>query len=259
VTRIRRALPEDTPAIVELVKASFHPRDLDMTVFGCLGFAEYVRGELSTAPAFAGSHHLVAESEKELAGYVEMRKTPEGVWLNYVATAAPFRGRGVGGRLVQEALRSAGVKPGTLWQLDVFEANQTAYAWYRRLGFEPVARGGFWRVQTTARPESIGISGLAQADALQRIFGFSTFSVLCEGLSFTVGRLGPRWLRITDLAVLHHPGALAALQEFDPGRELLLSCAAEPVSSDRAVCCERLLATVRMRTVVPDIVDGELR
>jgi ribosomal protein S18 acetylase RimI-like enzyme len=251
---IRRATPGDAAQVVALVRESFRPRDLGLTIYGCSGVAAYLDAEFATPREVARSSHLVSVAEGPIAGYIEMRRSPGGLWLNYIATDPGWRRRGIGTALIRDGLAACGEAPGTKWILDVFDHNAQARRWYEAMGFRTVARLGFWRIENRSTPlpgVSAAIVGLPQADAAHQRFGFSRFTVAERERSFKVGRLGERWWRITDPEILRAPGALSALRRIEPFRELLLCCPESCFEPGAGPGCERLLTSVRYESKVP--------
>jgi GNAT superfamily N-acetyltransferase len=233
---IRQALPADAGEVVTLVCQSFRREDLSLTIFGCSGIAEYLRREFA-APR---SLYLVAEMEGRIGGFLEMRTGPS---LNYIAIGHGHRGKGIGRELLSAALAGA---EGPRLTLDVFEHNTSALGWYRKLGFQNYGRTALWRVPAVdCPPAPVYLSGLSQADATHRSFGFSSFTLSSGGRDFTIGRLGERWFLITDREFLSNPGALQVLATIDPGREILFRGDAPSTLS------EPLLWSLRMEHSLP--------
>jgi [ribosomal protein S18]-alanine N-acetyltransferase len=78
---------------------------------------------------------LVAEDEKEIAGYLLMRYlAPEGEVLR-IAVAASCRGRGLGRLLLQEAITRLTPQGLTRIFLEVRPSNRSACRFYQRFGF----------------------------------------------------------------------------------------------------------------------------
>ncbi len=119
---LRKATPEDLPALIEIERQSFsHPhwnRD-DFLRYRC----------------------LVAEVESQIAGFLVSRQTyagdhngpPEREILN-LAVAGPYRRQGIATILLRHELRHRAA-----YFLEVRESNIAAQALYRKLGFVPVA------------------------------------------------------------------------------------------------------------------------
>jgi ribosomal protein S18 acetylase RimI-like enzyme len=228
---IRPAEPGDAGEVVALVRQSFRPQDLDLTIYGCAGIAAYLEMEFALPRALSASAYLVAAIEGRIAGFADMRATDTGICLNYIATSPDWRGIGVGRELLAAALRAIDPPAGSLFTLEVFEHNQAALDWYRRSGFHRLGRMAFWRVADGGAPAGhVRVVDLPQADVTHRAFGFSSFRLAHGGRTFTIGRLGERWFRVTEGELLRRPEALRALQSLDPRREILFHGAGETAS-----------------------------
>lgn len=86
-------------------------------------------------------HPFVAfVSDGTLAGYLCLKQLLDEAEILDVAVAAAMRGRGVGGRLVREAITLARERGAVVLSLEVREGNDAAISLYRRLGFHEVGR-----------------------------------------------------------------------------------------------------------------------
>jgi hypothetical protein len=66
------------------------------------------------------------------------------------------------------------------------------------------------------------VRGIAQAEATHTAFGFSEFRVEGPAHSYAVGRLGDRWLRLTDPGAAADSALLALLSQLMPRRSVVL-------------------------------------
>ena len=119
----------------------------------------------------------------------------------------------------------ASAQPGEM-VLDVFEDNEPAVAWYTRLGFEERDVLAWWECglgeQAGTKADEEGtVSGVPEANVCHEAFGFSQLRVAGATGSYMVGRLGERWWRVTDLAILDDPSAMAVLGSLGPDRRIL--------------------------------------
>jgi len=255
---IRRAAAGDAGEVAALLGESFRPQDLDLTIYGCAGIVAYLQMEFALPRAYARSMYLVAAIAGRIAGYIEMRKRESGPLLNYIATGRAWRGAGIARTLLEAALREAHPPAGAEFTLDVFEHNRPALEWYRRRGFRSLGRTAFWRVPANpagGAASAVRILDLPQADAAHRAFGFSSFRLAHGGRTFTVGRLGERWFRVTEGEVLGRAEALGALASIDPRREILFCGAAEAIPADRREGCSPLLWSIHMGRSLPLVAD----
>lgn len=148
-TTIRRALPEDAPALAELAARTFHdtfaadsrPEDMALHAAESYGVTqqhrEIVNPDIQT---------LLLEIDGTLSGFAQLRSgvTPESVagpaalelWRFYIARA--HHGRGAAQLLMTSVIEEVERRGGrTLW-LGVWERNDRAQAFYRKCGFVDV-------------------------------------------------------------------------------------------------------------------------
>jgi ribosomal protein S18 acetylase RimI-like enzyme len=219
---IRPADPGDADAVVEVVRESFRPGDLELTIYGCPGIAAYLRRQFEAA-RFSSLPPLVAEVERSVIGFAELRRTRSSLTLNYIAVRGSWQGHGIAATLLSRALEQAGYAAGEPLSLEVFEHNTAARDWYARMGFETRLGMNFLRAHMPLDGGRRGaiVESMPQAEVCHEQFGFSTFTVGLGSKSFSVGRLGSRWFKITDPALLTSPGVLDLLARIDAERELL--------------------------------------
>jgi ribosomal protein S18 acetylase RimI-like enzyme len=237
---LRDAVAEDAAAIVGLIRSSFAPASLEMTIYGCEGIDDYVRALIEAEPRGADTRFTVAVANGAPVGVVEMRQLPDRLFCNYIAVSRDARSRGLGTALLGAGIAAAR-RPGQLMlELDVFDDNEPAIAWYRGLGFGESSRVE-WRVLPPPggdRASAAPVGGWAQALASQRAFGFSEVSIQGAVGGYTVGLLGREWFRLTDPAALEDPALGATLHTLDPERSLLAlvppGTLSEPVADLRA-------------------------
>jgi len=108
---IQSAQPADTAEIAALFAGGFRPEVTQLLVHGCHGAAERIRMQLASASACAESAYFVARSFRGIAGAAEMRKRPDGLFLNYIGVRLDCRGHGVGTALLSGAVTLAAVLP----------------------------------------------------------------------------------------------------------------------------------------------------
>lgn len=143
--RVRRATPEDVPALVALFQ-ELDRMQADWRVFTPRpGFYDEVGAKYREAMSTPDAIVLVAEDEEgEIVGmaygeaHVPSRFSDErALELSGVVVRAGYRGRGVGRALVEEAARFAKER-GIEWiELKTFTPNRGAMAFWEGLGFTP--------------------------------------------------------------------------------------------------------------------------
>lgn len=238
--QIRFAEPGDAAQIAHIFSSGFRSDFAQLLIYRCGGASEYIRMQLASGVPPAESAYFVAQAPGGIIGAAELRRQSNRLRLNYIGVDAGYRGQRIGAILFSEALRMSGVSSGQIG-LDVLHDNVRAVKWYRRLGFATRTSAEFVEV---ARPggedEDLAyISGLPQADLCQERFGFSKFNLVTSNGTFSVGRIGNTWFRLTDLAAVGNPAVFAALRLLDPGRRIF---AVVPASSTPPAQVVRLLA-----------------
>jgi len=142
--KVRRATPEDVPALVALFG------ELDQMQKGWRvftprpDFRDEVREKYQQAVSGADAVVLVAEDDSEVVGmvygevHVPSRFSDErALELSGVMARSGYRGRGIGRKLVEEAARFA-KDLGVDWiELRTFAPNQDAMRFWQGLGFTP--------------------------------------------------------------------------------------------------------------------------
>lgn len=251
---IRRASATDASSVAALIWRSFRPKDLALTIYGCPGISEYFRRTFDSQEYPSRTLSLVAECEGAVAGFLELRSNPSGVFLNYIATDRRFRGRGLGTLLLKRSLEERNAPAGTRLTLDVFGHNAQAKSWYSRLGLELTGSVGFWRarIDPAFRGAShFQILDLPASDAVHDAFGFSNLTLTDSDTTFTIGRLGSRWLRIADPRLLSKPELLCDLITFENKRELLINLPFTEMDAAWPLEPELLLLSDRMQVTLP--------
>jgi ribosomal protein S18 acetylase RimI-like enzyme len=220
--QVRLAIPVDASPIVEIIRQGFSPALLDCMIYGCAGISTYVEQQITLT--LADTFFAVAVSGRDILGCIELRLFPDTLFLNYIAVRPEVRGLGIGSRLLKYALEIVSRPVHRTMQLDVFEENRAALAWYERLGFDVIERRNWWEIQLAAPddvPEIGYISGYPQAEICQREFGFSQFRFVTSGGEYTIGRIGNRWFRITQPSAVEDRAVLSMLSHLAPNRHVL--------------------------------------
>lgn len=125
VIHIRPMVGPDLPAVHELEVATF-PQPWSMGVF---------REELRQP----GRAYLVAEDENgALAGYAGLLWVADEAHVTTIAVAVPYRGHGLGTRLMVRLVDEALERGAKHLTLEVRVSNQSAQSLYRRFGLAPV-------------------------------------------------------------------------------------------------------------------------
>jgi ribosomal protein S18 acetylase RimI-like enzyme len=232
--RINNALPEDAGEIVAVIAGALEADILDKTLYSSSGITRYIRELIAACTLGGESAFLVARRGVTIAGVADLRRTPDALFLNYLAVRADHRSQGIAAGLLSYALRK--LEPALpKMRLDVFESNVQARRWYERLGFVVEQATEWWRLPLPQPGDSCEavLTDYPQSQASQQAFGFSRLGVRTPRGSYSVGRLGEKWWRVDSAAALEDNQLLSLLARLDPRREML---ALIPVDKLPAAC-----------------------
>ena len=163
----------------------------------------------------------VGAYDPDLVAICEMRTLPQSLFLNQIYVAEGAQGSGIGARLTASAIDFCMHPAATSLELDVVDGNDRAHSWYQRLGLTALSAAD-WGLRPLVEAKGwSALQGLPAADLLQEHYGFSTFNLLTEIRTYTIGRLGTEFFRVMDHRLLDDPGALSGLHALDSSRQLL--------------------------------------
>jgi ribosomal protein S18 acetylase RimI-like enzyme len=219
--RIRRAEEKDAAQIAMLFCLGFRPEVAQLLIYGCKGAANYIRMQIASSGRSPESLYFTADTPGRVIAAVELRRAPDRLFLNYIGVHPDHHGKGIGTRLLAEAIKMSAERTGKIC-LDVFADNLRALEWYARLGFKVLQTSEFIEVIPSA-PVMNGtayLSDLPQADLCQERFGFSRFNLVTAQRGCSVGRIGDGWFRLNDSASLADPDVFSALRLLDPTRRI---------------------------------------
>ncbi len=134
--KVRKAVPRDAPALVDMVRELARFEHLETTVPATTeDFRKHLFGPASAAEA------LVAEdSESELVGYAIFYPTfstfvgKPGLWLEDIFVRESHRGRGVGRSLLRAVARAARERGAGRLEWSVLGWNRRAIDFYEKSG-----------------------------------------------------------------------------------------------------------------------------
>ena len=215
--------PGDGAGIVRLVRSGYTERELELTLYGCRGIEAFVEAVIRRRHRSGDTVFTVAtDAGGDLTGCAELRLSLGSTHLNYISVDQTLQRQGLGRRLFLEALESVDALADRV-TLDVLERNTGARAWYARLGFQVESQTEWWSIAWPDLPPEARayVSGAVQADLCHQVLGFSQLVVSTELATYTVGRLGSRWYRLTSGVAVGDSALLATLLSLDEGRGLL--------------------------------------
>ena len=147
--RIRPLEPADLPEIVDITTEAFAGAGVDYWIeqrwgrLGSTGWQDRKAVHAVADATAADGRVLVAEAgDGAVVGYVSMRLHPEARlgWIPNLAVRADHRGRGLGRRLLEEALASL-KEAGMHWaKIETLAVNERGQSLYPSVGFQEVVR-----------------------------------------------------------------------------------------------------------------------
>ena len=88
---------------------------------------------------------LVSDLDGTITGYAVLMISFDEATISNIAVGEPFRGQGIGEKLLRELIRRGREKGAERFTLEVRVSNSNAISLYRKLGFESVGvRKGFY-------------------------------------------------------------------------------------------------------------------
>lgn len=246
MTAIRLASENDSIGIAQLMKRTYDPRILAVTIYGCDGIARFLEKQLSLPRDLIDTQYVVATRGEHILGFIEFKYERNAIFLNYICTASETRGTGLAASFLSEGTRLVRGNEHSTMCLDVFLDNTNAREWYRKVGFTSVSQSSWWRIPLGKASGRKGrISGHAQAEACQSAYGFSNLTLTTSQRSYFVGRLGTAWFKTNQPCLLSDEEAMASLAALDPERTIL-GLLPSDYSCERFVDVERLHIADRM-------------
>jgi [ribosomal protein S18]-alanine N-acetyltransferase len=144
---------DDLDRIMTIMEAAFDP------VWG----EAWTRRQVSDSLAFAHTHYRLlatdgwaaSESEEPCAGFTLVRAAPGEEELLLVAVMPEHRGRGLGEKLVRQAIEDARTRNAERLFLET-RHNNPAIGLYRKLGFQPIGvRKDYYRGSDSKKLDAI--------------------------------------------------------------------------------------------------------
>ena len=245
---IRIAKPEDATAITIVMRDGFNEKYLAVLIYGCTGITRYEKCLIKMWEGISDITYVVAEVKGKIVGCVAFTYVGNSVLLNCLSVASGYRNKGLAGKLIKEVLRIASVGNADRILLDVFEYNDIVYRWYNRLGFETEYRNCWWVIDVPVVDGCFPgmVHGYPQSEACQKAYGFSQFTVHTATGTYTVGRLGHRWFRVSSCDALTDKMLHVTLRKMDSTRRYLAILKEGALSADLADAAELYAKSTRM-------------
>lgn len=257
--QIRKARVSDAVSIVSLIRSGFDRDLLSATIYGADGIESFIREQVAISED-CETVFAVADCDGAVVGCAEFRRLVHDLCLNYIAVSPGFREAGMASRLFSFGLQEFRLCPEVTMILDVLEHNSVAKGWYERLGFKRESSKQMWEARVCVEGSTPGrfvISNYAQAQALQRLYGFSELAIQSVLGDYRVGRMGNNYYRVQP-SLLQVPGLMLFLNRLDPARRLLYTTSGD--SSTVLPGNARLIATlIRMSIPLDRLLDKDQR
>jgi ribosomal protein S18 acetylase RimI-like enzyme len=242
-----RARADQAERIVELIQQGFAPEFLSMTTMGCSGAAEYCRLQIQAQDRRSDSAYVVAMLDQQVVGGLELRVTVDTIFINYVAVSGEARGHGVASRLVREGVDMIRTPQHQWLRLDVLEDNTVARRWYEGLGFQVESTTDWHQLDCEGFANGpVYVGGHPQSEVMQAHFGFSQLSITTSLGAYTLGKLGRKWLRVTNPALVSDPDALGYIATDHPDRSVLVVAPRGAILPEYSTRTELRATTLRM-------------
>ncbi len=253
---IRPATPDDAEAIAALMRLSVSETVRRITILGSPHLARFVTDDIA---AGQGDEYVVSAVGTRVVGVSAWRRTDQGLQLNHLYLAPDVRGQGLGPKLVLEGLRRHRTKTDLRFSLDVFFDNPRAQAWYRSWGMRREQHLKWMQLPLPPlKPlENVRctITGLSEANARHRRYGFSQLTLSTPTASYRIGRLGDGLFRTTTFSILQDQAALQGLARIDSERHLLCVGPARDATASRLESAAVVAESERLVASCAAIID----
>lgn len=125
---VRLAIASEQPALFELHRSAFR-----WHIESLWGWDEAWQRE-NFAIEFAATTTFILEKDGRIAGYIQLMDEDKRIYVQNIALAEDFQGKGLGTWLLKGLQLDAASRKALL-QLSVFRTNARAQRFYERLGF----------------------------------------------------------------------------------------------------------------------------
>lgn len=229
---VRCAAPEDSAAIVSIMRRACTVVTRRTTVIGCVGLEAYIHDQIQSRSA---NHYHVATEGDRIIGMSAWRREGDCLFLNHLFVLPSEQGRRIGSTLWSYGMNRLAVDQTRYLALDVHENSMVAKSWYQTLGMNAVAQWALLEVPLVAPETTVhgdwSSTFLGASDPDYVRYGFSQFTLTTDRTTYTLGRLGPFLFRAPAWAILDDDAALSALHVLDKNRALLCVGASQDLTS----------------------------
>jgi ribosomal protein S18 acetylase RimI-like enzyme len=230
---LRLAKADDAEAMLSLLRESFGEA-LRYTAFRSERSLPHLRMLINGSNP--GGLFVVADMGGELHGFFNAVLREGSLFLNYISVSAEARGQGVGSALLHCFHQLGQARRVSGYQLDVFERNRRAVAWYLSHGYEDCLRG----VHVAMQPADIAARGQNRLKvspeawraglAHESLAGVSRVAGMVGNARVTIGLLGGDAAKLLTCIGAAPEDVLPAVADFVKGEraELLATFPTAP-------------------------------
>jgi ribosomal protein S18 acetylase RimI-like enzyme len=225
---LRRATPEDAPAIYVLKQQAFGSGHLNFTIYRSAKTVHYIRALIADT---SGPHKFrVGDDAGKVLGYSHARHMGREFFLNYIAVAPIARGLGIGTALLNQFEADARKNTCDVLGLDVCDRDCSVVRWYLAAGFKRVSQSYLYRIglqDTYTKGALIDFDPLAfdAALAVERHLGFSKILGRIDDAEVSVGLIDGSCCKLLGYTGTTLQAAAAAIARRFAGQrsELIIS------------------------------------
>lgn len=245
---IRVARVAEAQTMIDLIRESYPPSYLDLSAIGCTGTSLYVRNRIEVGSRDASTFVVAIEGD-DMIGAAELKRRPDGMFVNHVVVAPGHQSQGVGGSILRFGVQSLQLASGDTVSLDVFEDNTAATRWYLRLGMRIASEHKLYRVDPQHATKGMWrIDGLPQCRLLLDTYGFGHCRIVTGLSDYSIGILDTGFVRTRGIA--GDGAGIEALAHLWP-ESTILSEEEQPPALH-----QEYARTLRMNGTVKNLLDG---
>jgi ribosomal protein S18 acetylase RimI-like enzyme len=249
---VSQARPSDAAEIYNLKRDSFGETYLGYTIYQAPESLHYLRDLIADGPEKSDHAICVLRNDSRLIGYYDAALLGREHFLNYIAVAGDYRGRGAGSRLLDH-FENAGINCGCKkLGLDLFGSNLRAQDWYYKRGYQLekasyLAQLQLGMVRGGRADLNFSIEDFTRAMSQETRLGFSKLECLCDSGRITLGFINKTICKILHCEGMDLEAAIQAVaNRCFKEREILIVSSLSTISSTwHPVAVEKVLRLSR--------------
>lgn len=224
--------------IVALHFRAFEYEHIARTIYASPKIHSYL-ASLMAFPQFQHEHILFGGlRNNELVSYAYFRTLHDSFHLNNIAVNPSFQGLGIGKDMMEIFRTLATDYDYCKLSLRVSGDNETAYNWYKRLGFDQKQKtyiyGQMLSHSENDHVDGVEIHGWENAEAWHNSYGFSNFEVRTGDDHWRIMRLNDSYFRVNGQI----PAIIASVLNILDAQRKLLIISDSPLHSPEAQLLE---------------------